>query len=292
MVSPQAMDQGGQGVGDAGRTKGRIPSGSWGTWTLDRVLVIAGFAAAVLAVVVLGTVDSALVGPFLIILLPGMVSTGLLLWKPRRGFYLIAGFANSLLAISAIPFGLIGALANPLVGPVYNAVVLSVLSLILALPSGVLGFLRGRSGLVERSLAEGIHSLQGLAVIAVIALSVGAMAAGSLAYQNLNAPPGPTGPSYDMTNFVNVSMAASNSRFSPNAINITSCVVTRITILNEDDMPHTFTYTNNQTTYSHDLPAGSTTRFFVLFVGPGTVLFRSVAPGDSGMNGTITVVSP
>ena len=30
----------------------------------------------------------------------------------------------------------------------------------------------------------------------------------------------------------------------------------------------------------------------VLIVGPGTVLFQSVAPGDSGMNGTITVVSP
>src|SRR5438876_12127745 len=93
MVSPQAMDQGGQGVGDAGRTKGRIRSGAWGTWTLDRVLVIAGFAAAVLAVVVLGTVDSASVGPFLIILLPGMVYTGLILWKPARGLCLIAALA-------------------------------------------------------------------------------------------------------------------------------------------------------------------------------------------------------
>jgi hypothetical protein len=96
------------------------------------------------------------------------------------------------------------------------------LSLLLALPAGVLGFRRGLLGLPERSVAAGIRGLHGLTVIAIVALSVGAMLAGSLAYQNQTAAAANTGPSYDMTQFVNVSMLASNSRFTPNAFNITA----------------------------------------------------------------------
>jgi hypothetical protein len=66
--------------------------------------------------------------------------------------------------------------------------------------------------------------------------------------------------------------------------------VTEITLLNEDPVPHTFTYTVNGTTYSHELFVGGTTRFLVLFAGAGTIPFRSVAPGDTNMMGNITVV--
>ena len=170
--------------------------------------------------------------------------------------------------------------------------VLTTLSLVLALPAGLLGFRRGRAGLREPNFAEGIRSLQGFAVIAIVSLSVGAIAAGSLAYQNVTARAPSVGPVYDIPVAANVSMLASNSRFSPTAINVTASVVTKITILNEDDSPHTFTYTNNGTRYSHDLMGSRTTQFFVLFSRPGIVPFSSVLAADAGMNGTMTIVSP
>jgi len=282
-------DSGAGGSDEAAQETG---AGRWAGWPLDRVLVIAGFVATVLAGVILGSGDPSLVGPILILLLPGIVFTGLLLWRPRAAFYLLAGIANSVLAITTIPFGLFGALANPLLGPVYSAVVLTTLSLVLALPAGLLGFRRGRAGLREPNLAEGIRSLQGFAVIAIVSLSVGAIAAGSLAYQNVTARAPSVGPVYDIPVAANVSMLASNSRFSPTAINVTASVVTKITILNEDDSPHTFTYTNNGTRYSHDLMGSRTTQFFVLFSRPGIVPFSSVLAADVGMNGTMTIVSP
>jgi len=95
-----------------------------------------------------------------------------------------------------------------------------------------------------------------------------------------------------LSRFSNVSIGASNSRFSPSAFNVTACVLTRITILNEDDTLHTFTYSNNGTTYSHDLAPGSVTRFFVLFLTPGTVPFWSIPDRSTSMVGNITVNSP
>src|SRR5438093_2457476 len=114
-------------------------------------------------------------------------------------------------------------------------------------------------------------------------------AAGALAYQNLLAPAPMTGPFYDIPASENVSMLVENSRFVPSAFNVTAFNTTRITVLNEDDAPHTFTYVNNGTTYSHDLPGGSTTRFFVLFLAPGTVPFWSIPDRSGGMVGNITV---
>src|SRR2546426_6273625 len=186
--------QGDKGVAEAGESDEAAQetgAGRWAGWPLNRVLVIAGFVATVLAGVILGSGEPSLVGPILILLLPGIVFTGLLLWRPRPVFYLLAGLANSVLAITTIPFGLFGALANPLLGPVYSAVVLTTLSLVLALPAGLLGFRRGRAGLREPNPAEGIRSLQGFAVIAIVSLSVGAIAAGSLAHENVT-PPAPS----------------------------------------------------------------------------------------------------
>jgi plastocyanin len=280
------------GAGGSNEASEETGAGRWAGWPLDRILVIAGFVATVLAGVILGSGDPSLVGPILILLLPGIVFTGLLLWRPRPTFYLLAGLANSVLAITTIPFGLFGALANPLLGPVYSAVVLTTLSLVLALPAGLLGFRRGRAGLREPNLAEGIRSLQGFAVIAIVSLSIGAIAAGSLAYQNVTARQPSVGPVYDFPVVMNISILASNSRFSPAAFNLTASVVTKITILNEDDAPHTFTYTINGTTYSHDLMGSSTTQFYVQFTRPGMVPFSSVLTPDVGMNGTMRIVSP
>jgi len=256
---------------------------------LEQVLILGGFVSMVLAVLILVTADPAFPVALAVVLAPGILFTALLFWRPRPWIYPIAGVADCLLGIIALPIGLVGALGNPLIGPLYSSVVLATLSILLALPAGIIGYLRGRKILRHRTLAEGIYSLQGFAAIALVAVSIGAMAAGALAYQNLLAPAPMTGPFYDIPASENVSMLVENSRFVPSAFNVTAFNTTRITVLNEDDAPHTFTYVNNGTTYSHDLPGGSTTRFFVLFLAPGTVPFWSIPDRSGGMVGNITV---
>src|SRR3989442_14455298 len=148
----------------------------------------------------------------------------------------------------------------------------------------------GQAGRREPPFAEGIRSFQGLAVVAVVAVCIGAIAAGSLAYQNLNAPPS-GGPVYDIPQTASISVLASNSRFSPTTFNITIGRVTKITVLNEDDGLHTFTYSNNGTPYSHDLlPSGGGTPLYVLFssVGGGPVAFTPTL--DVGMNAMMGIV--
>lgn len=281
---------------DAGGGRGAPAEGIEGTvrtahegWTLERVVVVAGFAVLVIAVVVLTNGDPSLLGPSVVVLVPGLVFTLLLLWKPGPRTFLAAGIANSLVAIIAIPFGLGGALANPLLGPFYVGVVLVFLSLLLSLPFGILGFLRGTGRFRRRTLVEGIFSLQGLYAIIVAAIAAGAMSAGFLAYQNLPVPSTNPGETYDFTP-AKVSMLTANFRFEPSRFNVTVNVVTQITVLNEDDALHTFTYSVNATTYNHDLLPGSTTRFLVFFTTPGTIPYWCIPHRDSGMVGNITVV--
>jgi hypothetical protein len=281
----------GDGTGGNGISGANQPTG-WRAWSLERVLVLAGFVAVVIADIILGRTIPSLVGILLLLLLPGFISTGLLLWRPRSVYYLIAGLANSVLALGAIPFGLLASLANPLLGPVYVAAILISLAAVLALPAGVLGYLRSVAGRAEQPLAQGIRSPHGLAALIVVGLCLGAIAAGSLAYQSASLPP-PTTPSAgsDLSRSTNVSILASGSRFSPGIFNVTAFVVTRIIIFNEDSALHTFTYVSDGITYSHDLPGpGTTTQFFVLFYGPGLIPYRSTALADAQMNGTIRVL--
>src|SRR2546421_12980365 len=102
-------DKGVPEAGESDEAAHEKGAGRWAGWPLDRVLVIAGFVATVLAGVILGSGDPTLVGPILILMLPGIVFTGLLLWRPRPTSYLLAGLANSVLAITTVPFGLFDA---------------------------------------------------------------------------------------------------------------------------------------------------------------------------------------
>src|SRR2546423_11239786 len=120
-------DKGVPGAGESDEAAQETGAGRWAAWPLDRVLVIAGFVATVLAGVILGSGDPSLVGPILILLLPGIGFTGLLLLRPRPAFYLFAGIADSGLAITTIPFGLFWAPAEPLLRPRFSAVVLTTL---------------------------------------------------------------------------------------------------------------------------------------------------------------------
>ena len=287
MDSPQTEGDATSGNGMSG---GIGPTG-WRAWSLEQVLILGGFVSMVLAVLILVTADPAFSVALAVVLAPGILFTALLFWRPRPWIYPIAGVADCLLGIIALPIGLVGAIGNPLIGPLYSSVVLATLSILLALPAGILGYLRGRKILRQRTLAEGIYGLHGFAAIALVAVSIGAMSAGALAYQNLLAPVPMTGPFYDIPASANVSILVENSRFTPSAFNVTAFTTTRITLLNEDDPPHTFTYVNNGTTYSHDLPGGSTARFFVLFLAPGTVPFWSIPDRSGGMVGNMTVNS-
>ena len=287
MDSPQTEGDATSGNGMSG---GIGPTG-WRAWSLEQVLILGGFVSMVLAVLILVTADPAFSVALAVVLAPGILFTALLFWRPRPWIYPIAGVADCLLGIIALPIGLVGALGNPLIGPLYSSVVLATLSILLALPAGILGYLRGRKILRQRTLVEGIYGLHGFAAIALVAVSLGAMSAGALAYQNLLAPGPMTGPFYDIPASANVSILVENSRFTPSVFNVTVFTTTRVTLLNEDDAPHTFTYVNNGTTYSHDLPGGSTARFFVLFLAPGIVPFWSIPDRSGGMVGNITVNS-
>src|SRR5207245_9565375 len=123
-----ADDSGVPGSGDSDQAVEANGASRWADWTLNRVLVVAGFVSAFLALVILGTTDPSLVGPSLLLLLPGIVSTGLLLWRPRPGFHAVAGVATSLLAIITSPCGLIFALVDPSTAASDHAVVLRALS--------------------------------------------------------------------------------------------------------------------------------------------------------------------
>jgi hypothetical protein len=256
-------------------------------WTLEQLLIAAGLGVMIVAAVIFTNGDVGLLELSAVLLAPGIILTGLLFWRPRPGVYLAAGIANSALTIIALPLGLPLALANPLLFPRYQGYVLSALSLLLALPAGISGYLQGRWSLLRPSLIDRVRGLHGLATIAVVSLSVGAMVAGALAYQHIPGPPGPP-EAIDFAAPI-VGVVASDSRFQPNAFNVTAGVVTEIVVLNEDSTAHSFTYTSNGVTYSHDVFSGGTARFLVLFSARGTIPFRSSAPGDPKMMGNITV---
>src|SRR2546422_4335567 len=196
-------------------TPGGIRPTGWRAWNLEQVLVLGGFVSMVLAVVVLVTADPSFAVGLVVVIIPGIIFTGLLLWRPRPWIYPIAGVANCLLGIIALPIGLLGALGNPLVGPVYSSVVLATLSILLALPSGIIGYLRGQKILRQRTLAEGIYGLHGFAAIALVAVSIGAIAAGGLAHQKPFGPVPTTRPVFDTPAPAHVSIFLENSPFFP-----------------------------------------------------------------------------
>src|SRR5437667_10183279 len=136
-------------------TAGGIGRPGWRAWSLEQVLVLGGFVSMVLAVVILVTADPSFDVGLSSLVIPGGIFTALLFWRPRPWIYLIAGVADCLLGIIALPIGLLGALGNPLVGPVYGSVVLAMLSILLALPAGIIGYHRGRKILRHRTIAEG-----------------------------------------------------------------------------------------------------------------------------------------
>src|SRR2546427_5641237 len=194
MDSPQTEGDATSGNGMSG---GIGPTG-WGAWSLEQVLILGGFVSMVLAVLILVTAGPAFSVSLAVVLAPGILFTALLFWRPRPWIYPIAGLADCLLGIIALPIGLVGALGNPLIGPLYSSVVLATLSILLALPAGILGYLRGRKILRQRTLVEGIYGLHGFAATALVAGRLPRAPRRAPAHQKLFGPGSLTRPVFDI----------------------------------------------------------------------------------------------
>src|SRR5438093_7571968 len=132
MDSPQTEGDATSGNGMSG---GIGPTG-WRAWSLEQVLILGGFVSMVLAVLILVTADPAFSVALAVVLAPGILFTALLFWRPRPWIYPIAGLADCLLGIIALPIALVRALRNPHIGPPYNRLLLASLSILVALTSG------------------------------------------------------------------------------------------------------------------------------------------------------------
>src|SRR2546427_3859291 len=102
MDSPQTEGDATSGNGMSG---GIGPTG-WRAWSLEQVLVLGGFVSMVLAVVILVTYDPSFAVGLVVVIIPGIIFTGLLFLRPRPWNYLISGVAASLLRIIALPLRL------------------------------------------------------------------------------------------------------------------------------------------------------------------------------------------
>src|SRR5216117_1390669 len=79
MDSPQTE---GDATSGSGTSEGIGPTG-WRAWNLEQVLVLGGFVAMVLAVLILVTADPAFSVALAVVLAPGILFTALLFWRPR-----------------------------------------------------------------------------------------------------------------------------------------------------------------------------------------------------------------
>src|SRR2546426_12554689 len=79
MDSPQIEGDSTSGNGMSG---GIGPTG-WRAWSLEQVLVLGGFVSMVLAVVILGAYEPSFAFGLGLGIIPGIIFTGLLFWRPR-----------------------------------------------------------------------------------------------------------------------------------------------------------------------------------------------------------------
>jgi len=124
------------------------------------------------------------VGPFL---MPGIVCTALLVWKPNPWFYLAAGISISYLFILFLPF-IIGGLSNPASPYEFAGYAIGLISLFWALPAGVTGFLRARKRQPMADIRSGWRTRQGIYALAVVFVAVGAIVTSVAAYAHASGP--------------------------------------------------------------------------------------------------------
>jgi len=265
---------------DAGT--GRGPSTAW---TFNRLLLVLAFLVVPIALFVAGGFSVLLfvfVGPYLI---PSVLFTVLLVWKPRPWLYLVTGIAISYLFILFLPF-ILPDLVNPANAYAFSGDVLGLMAVFWALPAGVLGFLRGRKGKPEPDARAGWRTREGLYAIAVASIAVGAILASALAYTHATGLP--SGGGFDFEPSQTVSVTAQDFLFHPASFNVSVRTVVAIVVVNKDSALHTFTYEVGGRTYSHELLPGTSTRFLVFFDAVGSVPYWCIPHRSTGMTGTIS----
>src|SRR5881398_1058975 len=240
-------------------------------WTFNRLLLTIALFELILSLLVAGGFSPAIflfVGPFL---LPGIVFTALLIWRPNQWFYLAAGISISYLFFLFLPF-ILGGLSNPASPYEFAGYTIGLVSLFWALPIGVIGFLWARKRVPMADVRSGWRTRQGIYALAVAFIAVGAIITSALAYEHASAT------------------AGGGVDFQPSAtVTVPVRTVTAIVVTNKDAAIHTFTYEVNGQTYNHELLPGTTTKFVVFFDATGSIPFWCIPHRPMGMTGTLTV---
>lgn len=253
------------------------------SWTFHRFLLTTSLLLLVFSLLVVGGFSPGVflfVGPFLV---PGIVFTALLNWRPNQWTYLAAGIATSYLFFVFLPFILPG-LSNPASPYEFAGYVLGLVSLFWALPTGVIGFWRLRKGHPMADVRSGWRTLHGIYTIAVAFVAVGAIMTSALAYAHASSSAG-----FDFEPSATVNLTTANFLFQPSTLTVPVQTVVAIVVTNQENQFHTFTYELGGRTYSHDILPGATTKFLVFFDASGSIPFWCIPHQAMGMTGTMTV---
>jgi plastocyanin len=255
-------------------------------WTFNQILLVLAFANLLIALFVLGGFSAAVFVFAAAFLIPSVVCTALVLWRPNQWFYLAAGIASGYLFILFILFVIPG-LSNPANVFDFAGNILGLVSLLWALPAGVIGFWRTRKKLPLPDVRQGWRTPQGIFALAVVFVAIGAILTSAIAYgRAVNTP---TGGGFDFEPNMTVNVTTQNTQFIPSTISVPVRIVTEIIVTNKDSARHTFTYNLNGARYSHDLLPLATTKFLVYFTAAASIHFWCIPHEASGMMGTINV---
>lgn len=266
------------------------------SWNVNRVLVMAGGACTVLAMLAFSgwdPVKTAATLPQFAPAFPGLLLTVVLAFYARPWVYLTAGLLSALMPVMVVfVFGAAGMLLAPLGGGEYQAVLLLFLGLVLSLTGGVSGFVQGRRH-AHTPLAEATGSAKALVMAALVVLSLGMLVTSGLAGSQAKEV---AAGSYDVAPDVTVDLRTQDFQFSPREVTVPSGKLVELRITNADSAPHTFTYETGGRTYNHHLLADGEARILMRFDAPQTVRFwcapHSEGAGDAApdsMTGTLVV---
>lgn len=279
----------------AARTQTAAGYAGKNAWTLNRFLIVLGYVAFLISVVVFTNLkmDQLLNPELLVLFTPMTLFTVVLLFVNRPWLHLVTAILIALpsLVVLFLFMEVIG-LFSPLRGTEFLGAILHVAAIVLALPAGISGFVLGRKNQPQNLLRTGWRSHQGVYALGISLFFLGALATGVLTNRALQT--GATGGAYDLAPEAQVSVVTKNLAFDPKTFTVTTGKITEIGVENQDGAFHTFTYTVGDTTYNHDLAGGATVKFLVKFDAAGTVAFRckphsSGYDDAEGMTGTMTV---
>lgn len=254
-------------------------------WTINRFLIVVGWLSLLMAALV-GNGIAIFVNPFAaIILLPGLIFTALLAWKPRPWVHLVAAILISIPSLFVLA-GEIDGLAEPVRGSDFITPVFILLALLLSLPAGIAGFRAGRKGVPQPDLKSGWRSRQGTYASVAILVALGAIVTSWVASTSAGEL---VSGGYDFTPSASVSLITKDDEFAPKDFAIKANTITEIVVENKDTAYHNFIYKLDGKTYSHDLLGGKTARFLVLVDKPQTIDYICKPHERDGMVGKLTV---